>query len=103
MREDDFIARYGGEEFVIVLPRTDEHGAHVTASRVLEKMITRGIPHEKSEVAGYITVSIGVTTIRVKHTHNSTDYIRCADEALYVSKQNGRNRYTFVRFKEETE
>jgi len=97
-REDDFVARYGGEEFVVVLPHTDEHGAHVTASRLLENVIMRGIPHEKNEVEDCVTVSIGVTTVNVEYEHKIEDYIKCADEALYMSKRNGRNRYTFAKF-----
>jgi diguanylate cyclase (GGDEF)-like protein len=102
-REDDFVARYGGEEFVLVLPHTDEHGAHLTASRLLERVIERDLPHEANEAAGCVTVSIGVTTVKVKHTHKAEDYIKRADEALYTSKKNGRNRYTYLKFKEEAE
>lgn len=102
-REDDFVARYGGEEFVIVLPHADEYGARLTAERVLEKMLESNIPHAQNEATGCVTVSIGVTTIKVKHTHKITDYIKCVDEALYMSKQNGRNRYTYKQFMEEGE
>jgi len=100
-RDDDFVARFGGEEFIVVLPYTDEEGARFTADRVLGKMAEKHIPHGNSEIAAYVTVSIGATTIKVKHTHNGMDYIKCADEALYESKRNGRNRYTFNHFKEE--
>ena len=99
-REDDFVARYGGEEFVVVLPHTEEHGAHVTAGRLLQSVIARNISHEKNDVADCVTISIGVTTIKVKHTHKVADYIKRADEALYMSKQNGRNRYTYLRYAE---
>jgi diguanylate cyclase (GGDEF)-like protein len=104
MREDDFMARYGGEEFVIVLPNTDEQGAQVTADRLFEKVQELGIPHEKSAVAGCVTVSLGGTTVtKVQHSHKVEDYIRCADKALYMSKHNGRNRYTYRQFREEAE
>jgi diguanylate cyclase (GGDEF)-like protein len=102
-REGDFVARYGGEEFVVVLPHTDESGAHVTANRLLENMIECGIPHEKNEAADCVTISIGGTTTMVKHTHDGCDYIKRADEALYMSKQNGRNRYTHLKFEEAVE
>jgi len=100
-RDSDFIARYGGEEFIIVLPNTDENGAQKVAKKILEKVIERGIPHEENKAAGCLTVSAGYTTIAVKHTHNSVDYIKCADEALYTSKRNGRNRFTYKQFKEK--
>ena len=99
-REVDFVVRYGGEEFMIILPYTDEHGSHIMASRLLKNIIERGIPHENNEVAGCVTVSIGVTTIKVRYNHKTEDYIKHADKALYMSKQNGRNRYTFLKFKE---
>jgi diguanylate cyclase (GGDEF)-like protein len=104
MRGDDFVARYGGEEFVIVLPNTDEHGALVTANRLLEQVKGLGIPHEKSDVADCVTVSLGITTVaKVEYYHKTNDYIGCADKALYTSKQNGRNRCTYIRFREGTE
>jgi diguanylate cyclase (GGDEF)-like protein len=102
-REGDFIVRYGGEEFLVVLPYTDEHGAHVTASRLLESIIVLDIPHENSDVADCVTISIGVTTARVDIDHNVEDYVKYADKALYMSKQNGRNRYTYIKFEEAHE
>jgi len=99
-REDDFAARYGGEEFVVVLPYTDKEGACFTADKILQSIRDRKIPNERSEVAGIVTVSVGVTTINVKHDHNGLDYIKCADKALYQSKQSGRNKYTFIEYEE---
>lgn len=100
-RTDDFVARYGGEEFVVVLPNTNEHGAKKVADKILKSVAERNMPHEKSEVASYVTVSIGGTTGIVKYTQSGTDYIKYADAALYMSKQAGRNRYTYINFKEE--
>ena len=102
-RADDFVARYGGEEFVVILPGTDESGARVMSNKILKNIIERKIPHEKNEAneaMGYITVSIGTTTSVVEHAHNGADYVKRADKALYMSKQNGRNRYTFISFEE---
>jgi diguanylate cyclase (GGDEF)-like protein len=93
-REEDFVARYGGEEFVIVLPNTDEDGAGLIAEKILRKVYERNIPHETSDVAAFVTVSVGGTTCTVKYSHNESDFIKRADEALYKSKQDGRNRYT---------
>jgi diguanylate cyclase (GGDEF)-like protein len=101
-READFVARYGGEEFVVVLPYVDENGAKVVAKRLLERIRSRNIPHRQSEVADYVTLSMGITTVTVKHSHDPKDYIKCADEGLYTSKHNGRNQYTFVPFSENS-
>ena len=99
-RDDDFVARYGGEEFIVVLPNTDENGARKIAENILANVKERNILHEKNE-AGIVTVSIGITTSKVDSTQGSTDYIKRADEALYISKQNGRDKATYLSFKEE--
>lgn len=98
MRANDFAARYGGEEFVVVLPGTDESEARVIANRLLENVREKNIPHEKNDAAPCVTISIGVTTAEVERTQTGVDYIKRADEALYLSKQNGRNCYTFISF-----
>lgn len=102
MRTDDFAARYGGEEFVVVLPNTEESGVRFMANKLLENVRMLNIPHEKSDAASFVTISVGATTGKVEFTHSGVDYIKRADEALYVSKQSGRNRYTFLNFKNET-
>ncbi|MDR1754903.1 MAG: GGDEF domain-containing protein [Eubacterium sp.] len=100
-RGDDFVARYGGEEFVAVLPNTNNKGACLIAKNILEKIRQCDIKHEKSRVAGFVTISIGVTTGNVEHYMDFTHFIKRADKALYMSKQTGRNKYTFVDFKED--
>ena len=98
IREEDFVARYGGEEFVVVLPNTDENGAKLIADRLLINICSEKILHENSDVAPYVTVSIGGTTGIVDHLQEESDYVKNADIALYQSKQNGRNKYTFKAF-----
>lgn len=98
MRKDDFVARYGGEEFTVILPNTEEEGAHYMAKKLLDNIMELNIKHESSKVAPCVTVSIGITTGKAEFNHTSVDYVKRADEALYMSKQNGRNRYTFVSF-----
>jgi len=97
-RDEDFVARYGGEEFTVVLPNTDKNGAQAIAEKILDKVRECDIPHEKSGAAVYVTVSIGGTAGVIKHFQHGSDYIKAADRALYESKKNGRNRYTFMAF-----
>ncbi|MCL2030613.1 MAG: GGDEF domain-containing protein [Oscillospiraceae bacterium] len=99
-RENDFVARYGGEEFAVVLPNTGEEGARVIAEKLLDNVRALKIPHEKSLAAPYVTVSVGVTSGSVVYTHCGKDYVQQADRALYASKQGGRNRFTYLEFRE---
>jgi len=99
-RAGDFAARYGGEEFVVILPNTDENGAKIVAQKLLDKVRACNIPHSKSETASCVTVSIGVVTGRVFYPQKAEDFLKQADEMLYISKQEGRNRYTFSSFGE---
>ena len=96
LRIDDFVARYGGEEFVVVLPNTDEKGGRFVAERILQNVRDCDVLHEKSDAAKRVTVSIGGVSCDVDHVHRVADYIKRADEALYLSKQNGRNQVTFL-------
>jgi len=95
-RTEDFVARYGGEEFVVVLPNADSKGARMIAEKIIENILIRNIPHEKNDVANCVTVSIGITTGNMQHGQTGDDYIKRADEALYMSKNNGRNQYTYL-------
>jgi diguanylate cyclase (GGDEF)-like protein len=102
-RADDFVARYGGEEFAAALPNTDENGALLVANKLLESVRALGIPHESSSIADYVTISIGITTGSVVYTQSLHDYLKRADEALYMSKQNGRNRCTSLPLTEASQ
>lgn len=97
-RSNDFAARYGGEEFVAVLPNTDEAGARLMAEELLKRVRGLRLPHAESQAAPFVTVSIGATTGRVSYPQTWEGYLKRADEALYRSKQGGRDQYTFLAF-----
>ena len=98
-RAGDFAARYGGEEFTVILPNTNERGARIVAERILKNVRSLGIPHSASDAAPHITVSIGAATGRVTFSQTWEECIKRADEALYKSKQNGRDRYTYIDYR----
>jgi len=100
-RPDDFAARYDDDKFVVVLPNTDENGARAIADRILANIRACGIPHKDNEAADCVTVSIGVTTAQVNFVCDGDQYIKLADEALRISKGNGRNQYAFLASEEE--
>jgi len=94
-RASDFVARYGGEEFIAILTNTDEAGACLIADKMLKAVQELKIPHAKYD-EGIVTISIGITTGCPNYTQGWNEYIEKADEALYKSKHNGRNRCTFL-------
>jgi len=100
-RGDDCVIRYGGEEFVILLPNTDEAGAGKIAARLLKSVSSIEIPHINSDITDYVTISIGATTVKVDVRHQYMHYIERADEALYISKDTGRNKYTHLKYHDE--
>ena len=90
LRQEDIACRYGGEEFCIVCPDTNKQQALQIAQR-----ITRGIRSlelNMNQLAlGTVTTSIGIATYPV-HAKTMDEVINIADEALYLAKQNGRDR-----------
>jgi len=92
-RAGDLVARYGGEEFVIVLPNTDLQGAIATAKRIQKALRTKAVPHERSEVSSIVSISLGITSVIPCSKYSPSILISTADEALYVAKQQGRDRY----------
>ncbi|MEZ5511671.1 MAG: diguanylate cyclase [Gammaproteobacteria bacterium] len=92
LRENDIVARYGGEEFCVVLPNTDETGAHQVAEAIRQRV--NDLDFNASGQLVTITVSIGLTTCIPERSHEIDQFIAAADAALYDSKHNGRNRVT---------
>lgn len=93
-RESDMLARYGGEEFSVILPETGIHGANEVAEHMRQQVFAAQIPHAKSSVSPFITISLGVASAVPERASDPTGLIRAADKALYQAKQNGRNIVT---------
>src|SRR5690606_3386339 len=93
LSENNYVfARYGGEEFIVILQNTDQLVAKNVAEQIREAVLTLKIPHEKSEVSPYLTVSVGVATVVPHGEMVKDDLIKRADDALYEGKAKGRNR-----------
>jgi len=88
---DDLAARYGGEELALLLSDCDARAAAEVAQRLLEAVRSLAIEHRASNVAPWVTVSVGHATL-VPHVGQSSEVIvRLADEALYRAKAQGRD------------
>ena len=93
-RDNDFVARYGGEEFICVLPNTGSKGAQDIATHILEKFKNVALPHKYSNVADYVTISIGIATSQPNQLLTPETIIKQADTALYVAKTTNKNSYS---------
>jgi diguanylate cyclase (GGDEF)-like protein len=91
-RASDVAARYGGEEFALVLPNTPETGALALAEGIRASIEGLRLPHDASPISPVVTVSLGAACVFPEREQNSTILIARADELLYKSKHDGRNR-----------
>ncbi|WP_419766338.1 MAG: diguanylate cyclase [Arcobacter sp.] len=87
IRKTDFVGRFGGEEFVIICPESQEEGVYN-----LMEIIRKDIEKYDFGKIGKITTSFGVAILKENDTVESI--LKRADEALYESKNSGRNRVT---------
>ena len=83
----EMVCRYGGEEFCMLLTDTDVEEAVALASRLRRRMAAEGF------AVVPVTASFGMTSLTFGAS-SFTELLNQADEALYASKENGRNRVT---------
>ena len=101
MRQSDVLARFGGEEFSVLLVQTDKHTANEIAERIRQQIAAHQISLGDSTLG--VTISIGCSTLDNNMTNlvaskASQQLLARADEALYRSKQQGRNQVNFFDF-----
>jgi diguanylate cyclase (GGDEF)-like protein len=88
-RVSDIVSRYGGEEFVLLLPHTPLDGALSLAERL--RYLIEKSPYRTVEAQDSLTVSLGVAVFDPK-MREPAELLEAADQALYRSKREGRNR-----------
>lgn len=94
-RETDVAARYGGEEFAVVLPKTGREKALLFGERLRQAVEKFPFPGGESQPGGKLTISLGLTTFPDDGAdENAASIVEKADQALYQSKKDGRNRVT---------
>lgn len=92
-RKSDIVCRYGGEEFVLLLPNTSRDGATIVANKIredVESLVVKSISNKDLK----FTISLGVSRVDIENENNIERALKNADEALYKSKNSGRNKTT---------
>lgn len=92
LRDIDLIGRYGGEEFIILLPESDRDSSSIVAERIRNDIENAVILINGESIK--ITISIGAAELLADSKCSLDTLTLRADEALYLSKERGRNRVT---------
>ncbi|MFY8351696.1 sensor domain-containing diguanylate cyclase [Pseudoalteromonas sp. SSM20] len=93
-RPSDIACRYGGEEFALILPNTDAEGAKLVSETIRKSIAKHAIKTSSGDVK--LTISAGIFSHIADASLDPNQYTDWADKALYLAKQQGRNRVCFA-------
>jgi len=94
LRTSDIFCRWGGEEFILLIPESDNNNGQSLSEKIRKSIEKTDIELSSGEVVN-IKISIGCTSLRENDTAVDA-LIERADQALYMSKEAGRNRVSFL-------
>jgi diguanylate cyclase (GGDEF)-like protein len=89
--DDVYAARVGGEEFALLWFETEASHVDVVVSHLQELIKGLKIPHEKSKVSPFVSISMGVFVEKCGAPTDTQSMYDMADKALYNAKEGGRN------------
>jgi diguanylate cyclase (GGDEF)-like protein len=85
-RAYDYLGRWGGDEFLLLCPELDAENSLVFAERIRQTFADASESKEDK-----ITLSIGISTLKVGKPQSREELLDLADKALYKAKRKGRN------------
>jgi diguanylate cyclase (GGDEF)-like protein len=86
-----YTARVGGDEFAALWIEKETSHVYVILNYYINSIKSKKIPHEKSKVNDFVSMSIGVYVSKCGAYHDTKILYDLADKALYTAKQGGRN------------
>ncbi len=92
-RSQDLPCRYGGEEFVVLCRNASLEETLRQAEVIRKRIINTSFPFGEFQPLGLVTASIGVASYP-ENASTYEDLLEKSDQALYHSKENGRNQVT---------
>jgi len=92
LRAEDVFARYGGEEFGVICRGSDLMHGQIVGERLRKAVEGHRFVYENTHIP--ITISVGVAGLPNAAVKDVTELVEVADQALYKSKNAGRNRVT---------
>ncbi len=101
LRETDVASRYGGEEFTVLLPDTGKDEAILVAERIRSTIDEHDFVYNNQHL--HVTISVGVSVFdaNTNLVNSPNEFVNQADQGLYMSKSNGRNRVTYFEPKKK--
>lgn len=95
VRETDVVGRLGGDEFTVLLTGLSESGSDIIVERIASDIIdTLAGVFKLGNNEVYVSASVGIT-FYPNDAHDIEGLFRNADQAMYLSKNQGRNRYSY--------
>lgn len=99
-KEYEYVFRLGGEEFGVILFDIDREILENCLSDVNNIIESLNIEHKNSKISNVVTISIGAVIYKANSYISGNRLYKMADQSLYHSKENGRNRYTIYENQE---
>ena len=88
------MARLGGDEFIIILSELDDGNS---VERVAQSIVKRlAEPFRLGAATACVSASVGIT-VYPEDAEEADDLLRHADQAMYVAKNSGRNRFSYFK------
>ncbi len=95
LRDSDVASRYGGEEFTVLLDDAGKDETLLVAERIRKAIDEHDFVFNNQHL--HVTISVGASVFDAEDNlvNSPNEFVNQADQALYVSKNSGRNKVSF--------